>query len=276
MSTADLEHSTNKHGPRSTFVFLFLVLTIMVPGLHLLENRSLLLPQLHARIPVNLLLAFTPAILALVMTFAGHGWAGAQKLLTGLLPRRNTSPIWFLVSILLMPAMAFLAYTVTRLIGHPVSFPGSKPVVSASVSVGAAAGFFLPILLLAIGEELGWTGYATDPLQQRWGVFNAILTLGVVNILVHLWAYIEAGNGLHWLIGQAITIMCARIMVVWLFNHTGKSVLPAVLVHATYNFSYLLLGTDYDPVILAAIEVIVVCFIVFTGGSYCPPSDARC
>jgi hypothetical protein len=34
--------------------------------------------------------------------------------------------------------------------------------------------------------------------------------------------------------------------------------------------SYLLSGTHYDPVVLAVIEVIATCFIVFSGGLRTP------
>jgi membrane protease YdiL (CAAX protease family) len=39
---------------------------------------------------------------------------------------------------------------------------------------------FASFFLGAILEEIGWTGYATGPLQERYGVFRAGLIIGAV------------------------------------------------------------------------------------------------
>jgi hypothetical protein len=61
-----------------------------------------------------------------------------------------------------------------------------------------------------------------------------------------------------------MTMVAARILYVWLYNNTGKSVFAAILVHAMHNVSTVLLpsyGWPYNPfltfIILAGAAAIV-------------------
>jgi membrane protease YdiL (CAAX protease family) len=92
-------------------------------------------------------------------------------------------------------------------------------------------GFFI----LATGEEVGWMGYAFKPMQARAGAFRAALVLGVIWALWHAPFFIfmmpdpiVAGAQLLMLVGN-------RVLVVWIFNNTGKSVFATILFHAMDN-----------------------------------------
>jgi membrane protease YdiL (CAAX protease family) len=69
-----------------------------------------------------------------------------------------------------------------------------------------------------------------------------------------------------------------RIIIVWVFNNTGKSILPAVLLHATYNIAYIMYpynGSHYDPVLLCvALGVAVTAILIGTRGRLGPRVDA--
>ena len=39
--------------------------------------------------------------------------------------------------------------------------------------LAVALALFGALFIAALGEELGWVGYAIDPLQQRWGALGS-------------------------------------------------------------------------------------------------------
>ncbi|NIM46330.1 MAG: CPBP family intramembrane metalloprotease, partial [Nitrososphaeria archaeon] len=48
---------------------------------------------------------------------------------------------------------------------------------------------FLMFFILAIGEEVGWTGYAFERMEKRWNAFQASLILGIIWAAWHLPIY---------------------------------------------------------------------------------------
>ena len=60
-----------------------------------------------------------------------------------------------------MPAIALASYGLTRLLERPLPEP--------DVPDAAIPAYFVLFFVLAVGEEAGWSGYAIDPLQDRWG-----------------------------------------------------------------------------------------------------------
>lgn len=137
----------------------------------------------------------------------------------------------------------------------------------------------VPLLFFAVAEEVGWTGYATGPLQRRYGALGAALAIGTGGIIIHLIPYIAAGHSLSWIAGQSLLIMEGRIIMVWVFNNTGRSILPAVLMHATYNLAYIMYpynGSHYDPLILSAVQgVVVATILIATRGGLSESGSVR-
>lgn len=105
----------------------------------------------------------------------------------------------------------------------------------------------------AIGEELGWSGYATEPLQTKFGAFKASLILGSVWAVWHIVPYIIMGRTFNWILLQSISTILLRVIMVWIFNNTNKSVFAMILFHAMINLSPYLLAVDnvnFNPFIL--------------------------
>lgn len=95
----------------------------------------------------------------------------------------------------------------------------------------------MAFLVAALGEELGWSGYALDPMQERWSAFHASLVLGVVWALWHVIAMVEAGQSPAWIAWGCLDMLATRVLMVWLYNNTGKSVFAVALYHAIANLS---------------------------------------
>jgi uncharacterized protein len=73
-------------------------------------------------------------------------------------------------TILIMPVTMILSYVIMRLIGVPLPEPN---IPSLAIPL-----FFLVFFIGALGEKGGWSGYAIDPLQDRWGALPASLMVG--------------------------------------------------------------------------------------------------
>jgi membrane protease YdiL (CAAX protease family) len=141
-----------------------------------------------------------------------------------------------------MPAVCLLEFSVLRLTGSTVPLPQIVP--------GAALLLFVALFIGAIGEEVGWQGYAYPSLRTRQGALRAALVLGTVWALWHLISFIQLGRSPEWIFWHSLSAMALRVVIVWLFENARQSVLVAVLFHTMINVSWALFpiaGSDYDP-----------------------------
>jgi uncharacterized protein len=65
-----------------------------------------------------------------------------------------------------------LAYWVMHLVGLPLPEP-DIPLLLVVI-------LFPVFFMTAMGEEMGWLGYAIDPMQDRWGALKASIIMGAV------------------------------------------------------------------------------------------------
>jgi membrane protease YdiL (CAAX protease family) len=117
---------------------------------------------------------------------------------------------------------------------------------------------------------LGWSGYAIDPLQQRWGALKASLILGVVWALWHGIPFVQTGNPPNWIVWKSLSVVALRILIVWLYNNTGKSVFAAILFHDMINVSEFLFpnyGSHYDPFVTGLITWLTAGIFTFGWGA---------
>ncbi len=143
-----------------------------------------------------------------------------------------------------MPLIYFLSYVIMRWTGTPLPHPIKIPFLPAPV-------FFVMFLIGDWGEELGWTGYAIDPMQERWGAAKAAVLLGVVWAIWHIIPYVQAHHTAGWIAWWSLGVVATRVLIVWIYNQSGKSVFAATLVHVMGNVSWSLFpnyGSHIDPV----------------------------
>ena len=122
----------------------------------------------------------------------------------------------------------------------------------------------------AIGEEIGWSGYIIDPLQNQFGALKASIILGIIWAIWHIIPFNQAGQTPIWIFWQCITTVFLRIIMVWIFNNTGKSVFGMVLFHTMINLSPFLIpnnGVHYDPFVFSILLMGIVAIIVFLWDS---------
>jgi hypothetical protein len=81
-----------------------------------------------------------------------------------------------------------------------------------------------------------------------------------------LGGYIQTDNGLEWVIWQFLGSIPLRILIVWIYNNTGKGTLAGILFHAMINvseFSFPNYGSHYDPFISTIIFASAAAIVVF-------------
>lgn len=187
-----------------------------------------------ARFFTGLIAAFGPTLAAFLLTHRAEGGAGVRRLLRRGITLR-ARPGWLLAILLFWPALAGLAFALTRFLGGTT---GPTPLASQPWMVLPT---FLFMLLASgpIQEEFGWRGFALDRLQATRGALAASLLLGTVWAAWHLPLHFLPGTTQaalpiwqFWL----ITIV-GSVLYTWIHNRTGGSVLAAILFHTTSNLS---------------------------------------
>jgi uncharacterized protein len=255
-STRPAATSTQK----SPWTFFVLVFILSIPFGVLGAFTDLSFPEeLGLNIPISGLMLVCPLITAVILVYREERLAGVGSLLRRVLDlKRVKHKIWYLPTFLLMPFVMVLMYVVLRLTGQPLP----EPLMSLKTLL------ILPILFVAffigaIGEEVGWTGYATDPLQARWNALGGAIIVGSVWALWHTITYIEARNAPPWIVAQTLGTILLRIFIVWLYNNTGRSLFIAISFHSMVNVSESMFGPQYNPVISLAIMAAIAALVVF-------------
>jgi membrane protease YdiL (CAAX protease family) len=91
-----------------------------------------------------------------------------------------------------------------------------------------------------VGEEVGWRGFALPRLQRSHLALTSSVLLSIAWAGWHLPAFFYlpsyAAIGLRVLPGFFIGILAGAIVLTWLYNSSGGSVLAAILWHASFNF----------------------------------------
>ena len=228
----------NKH--RSVPTFFALVFILSTPFWVLGTIHPV---QLLPGLPISALGAFTPAVAALILLCKSDRFPGVLWLLQRSFDfKRVKNRNWYLAFILINPAIAFLAYGIIR-VGND-TLPKPAPLTFAIFPL------FIVFFIGALGEELGWSGYATKPLQRQWGTISAGILLGVVWVGFHFIPLLQVPRSIEWIAWWSIGTISLRIIMTWLYVLSGESVFAATVFHATINLCWQLFpidGSYYDP-----------------------------
>jgi membrane protease YdiL (CAAX protease family) len=171
------------------------------------------------------------ALPAFLVTAATSGEAGVRDLL-GRCLRWRVGTVWYLAALFGLLAVMVLA-------GSVLSDPAPLEVLTERWSLLFT--LFLPEVLfpfvfIQIFEEAGWTGFMQHTLQERRGPLLASILVAPAFVLQHLPILLmDAGVGLASLIIVGALVVVAvffRVVVTWLYNGSGRSVLVVALFHS--------------------------------------------
>src|SRR5918994_4067826 len=185
---------------------------------------------------VQILSSNVPSVVAIVLTAMVFGRGALRKLLGRLLIWR-VNPLWYLVVVLGPVALVGGMVGLNTLLGGPALSLG-MPLVSVAI-------FFAFSIFpgSALGEEIGWRGYVLPRLQSRMSALSAALLLAPIWALWHLPLWLTGAPGRTPLIyvGFVVSAFALSVLLTWVYNSTGGSLLLVVLLHATVNLPITLL-----------------------------------
>jgi membrane protease YdiL (CAAX protease family) len=165
------------------------------------------------------------------------GRNGVQDLVTRM-GRWNVGWRWWAVA--LSPiAFAAVAWPVARVVeGSWPSWPAFGR-FNGLPDTGVLATWLLITLLNGFGEETGWRGYLLPHLQRGHSPLASTMVLTVIWALWHApsFFFVASFEGMSpamlpmWVLGLAM----GAVVLTWLYNRSGGSVLLVAIWHGSYN-----------------------------------------
>jgi membrane protease YdiL (CAAX protease family) len=218
---------------------------------------------------------------AFLVTAATGGKEGVRDLL-GRVLRWRVGIHWYLIALFGLPVAALLA---------AVPFLGVVPLEALAQNWGLVFTVFLPGVIVPflhtnLWEELGWTGFLQSTLQERRGPLLASIIVAPFFALFHLPALFVSG----WIVDEgyslsqfpaalvqvgilAVFAIFFRVLIMWLYNGTGRSVLLVGLFHSAFNMVSgqqvmpdLVPGLNSNLLVAAVVAVLAVVLAVSTRG----------
>ena len=210
------------------------------------------------------LFTITPIASASILTFRRHGSLGLKELLWKTFDfKRITKKRWYIAIFLLSPFI-FLLSLMWVVLSGALATPALAP-------LGALPAVFLFFFLLAAGEEVGWMGYAYEPMQSQVSALRASLVLGLIWALWHFPFFVFMMPDPLVLIPQILSLVGIRILIVWIFNNTGKSVFATIMFHAVDNtalvtFPEIMAVKPWGPAVYCGLVMIVAIVVILLWG----------
>jgi len=180
--------------------------------------------------------------------------------------RRLSSTAWILC-LFGIPVLTLAAIALDSLFRGGLA---PMPNLQMLASQPAMIPMFVLMMLVggALSEELGWRGILLDHLQQKWSPFFASLILALTWWIFHLPLFFLRGtthyewglfSPMFWLFLFNVLPLTACLTLA--YNHTGRSILSAVLIHFSYNFALALLV----PISVRAYAILAVFMLIASG-----------
>jgi hypothetical protein len=240
--------------------------------------------QVETLMPFVLLALFAgPSMAGILLTALVHGRTGFRDLLARM-TRWRVGARWYAVALLTAPLLVM-----ATLLALSLASPEFLPRILTTGDKAALLLFGIGWGLVGGGllEELGWTGFAVPTLlRQRHALLGTGLIVGVLwgvwHFLVAFWAISGTTSGdlspaifLPALAFYVGSLPAYRVLMVWVYDRTGESMLLAMLMHATFSASMLILeplrpavvlGLTWHLVLAAALWVLVGAVAVASGG----------
>jgi membrane protease YdiL (CAAX protease family) len=174
------------------------------------------------------LFIYFPFLTGILMTAIADGKSGLKTFFSRIV-RWRVGIKWYAVALFLPLVLSLTAAGLNILMG--ASMPTD---IQIPTWIELLAGFLFPnFLLIALGEEPGFRGFALPRLLAGRSALSASLILGVLHAIWHIPLFIFGSDSPL----IAVIVICGAVLNTWLFNNTNGSVLLAMLLHASLDFT---------------------------------------
>jgi membrane protease YdiL (CAAX protease family) len=179
--------------------------------------------------------------MGVLFTYLTEGRGGRRDLWVRTIDVRRIGLRWLAVISVVFPVLHLSSALLYGALGGDL--PALATVLERAVDPVVLMQLVVANLLISgFSEELGWRGYALDQLQARWNALTASLVLGLLHAFWHTPLFLIPGNtqgemglfSVDYLIFIA-GVAAGAVLVTWVYNHTGRSILSAILLHFWSN-----------------------------------------
>ena len=168
------------------------------------------------------LFIYFPFLIGILITAIVNGRSGLKTFFSRIV-RWRVGLRWYAVALFLPPGLRLVAAGLNILLG--AQMPTNIQIPTGSELL---ANFLFPnFLLIALGEEPGFRGFALPRLLVGRSALSASLILGVLHAIWHIPLFIFGSDS-----PMIVPIVISgAVLNTWLFNKTNGSVLLAMLLH---------------------------------------------
>jgi membrane protease YdiL (CAAX protease family) len=195
---------------------------------------------------------------AVIVTARESGRAGVWALLRDAI--RIPRPVWWApLSVLALPSLVWAA---------AAAVGGAQP-LSGTLLADVAVQLITGAVIINIWEEMVWTGFVQRRAMSRWGTTIGSVVTAILFAAIHLPLAFDGARtpgdvatGIGTLIGAGIGL---RLLIARVDSWSGRSLLTAGLLHASFNTSASLVEPAYDWVRIAV--TVAAGLAVYAGSS---------
>jgi uncharacterized protein len=204
---------------------------------------------------------------ALLVVGRTQGRAGVVDLLHRMASVRRPLRWW---AVALSPVLLLLAVAVAAVMGWTSVDPAGLAQFPGVPSGWGAAGVVATVVLVnGFGEETGWRGYAQPLLQRRHGPLVATLGVSAIWGVWHLPMFVVLASfrsfGPATLVGWTIGLFSGAVVLAWLYNRSGDSILLAAVWHGGFNLvSATAVGAGFLGAAATALVIVAATALVLT------------
>ena len=167
---------------------------------------------------------------SVLVTWAGGGWTEVRRLF-GRIFRWRVHPVWYLIALLGIPVVSLLWTAIVFGAGAVQALFTNRSVIEDYLSSLT----ILPIV--SLWEETAWMGIVQARLATYRGPLLAAVITGPLFGLLHMPLLIgrPIGTFLFALVAGMVFGIPFRIVLGWLYNMTGGSILIVAIAHTTFD-----------------------------------------
>ena len=181
--------------------------------------------------------ASSGSLAGIITAFLSGGIDGLKKLIS--LFTNWKSPYWLYLFALLSPWVFVTIGLGIYRIGNPA------PAVDYSLWVMLPSAFLITTIQAGFGEELGWRGFITPKLNERFTLTKSATIVGIGWAIWHLplffipdfgWNVVAGEYGFFTIyIPYAISLVLMSILYSWLYSRGTRNILLPILLHGSIN-----------------------------------------